>query len=467
MHTYRYIKRGIDVSVAAVLLTVTSPVLGLVALLVRRHDGGDVLYRASRVGQGGEEFTMLKFRTMVIDAESRGGSSTGDDDPRITSVGRRLRAHKLDELPQLLNVLRGDMSLVGPRPQVAWDVARYTREERRLLEVAPGITDWASIKFRDEGQILAREADPDEAYDRLIRPEKIRLGLEYVERQSFRTDMAILAGTMRAVAERETVSSEYSRITEAWDTGADPQQWELAQQRYSLAAHLGSDKDVLEVGCGTGYGLAKLQAMAATVVGIDPDERNIAAARHEAPECDFRLGDADSLGVPDASADLVLGLEMIYYVPDRARFLVEVRRVLRDNGKLLLTFPNRARPGFHPSPFSTSYPDYEAVVGEVEAAGMNVDVYGTLPLQDVSPGAEVLRRLAVRAHLIPTTLRGRARMKRLLGRELRPMRTIAPDPHVTLETLERVESSADAARFGILVVVASNDAGPLAQAASA
>ncbi|MCA1563426.1 MAG: sugar transferase, partial [Acidobacteria bacterium] len=144
----------------------------------------------------------LKFRTMVADAEWVGGSSTPEDDPRITRVGALLRRYKLDELPQLVNVLRGEMSLVGPRPQVLEEVARYTPEERRLLEVQPGITDYASIRFRDEGAILKGQGDPHEAYVRLIRPEKMRLGLEYVRTHSFRTDLIIIGRTLAALLGR-------------------------------------------------------------------------------------------------------------------------------------------------------------------------------------------------------------------------------------------------------------------------
>jgi lipopolysaccharide/colanic/teichoic acid biosynthesis glycosyltransferase len=116
----------------------------------------------------------------------------------VTRVGNLLRRTSLDELPQLLNVLRGEMSLVGPRPQVAWDVARYTPDERRLLDVRPGITDWASIAFRNEGDIIAG-ADPDRAYDELVRPRKIELGLAYVEHRNLRTDLSILVLTALAV----------------------------------------------------------------------------------------------------------------------------------------------------------------------------------------------------------------------------------------------------------------------------
>lgn len=199
MTGYELAKRVVDVAVATGVLVAGAPVLAYAAWRIKREDGGPLLYRGERIGRGGRPFAMLKFRSMVIDGEALGGSSTAADDPRLTDAGRMLRRWKIDELPQLLNVLAGDMSLVGPRPQVAWDVARYTTEERRLLEVKPGITDWASIVFRDEGAILAGHADPDAAYDELIRPRKIALGLAYVESRSLRTDLMILWLTGRAV----------------------------------------------------------------------------------------------------------------------------------------------------------------------------------------------------------------------------------------------------------------------------
>ena len=139
---------------------------------------------------------MYKFRTMVADADRIGGPSTSEDDPRLTRTGAMLRRYKLDELPQLVNVIKGDMSFVGPRPDVPTEVAKYTAEERLLLTVRPGITDWASLRFHNEGQILRGYEDPHAAYLQLIRPEKVRLGLEYVEHATFKTDLAILLRTL-------------------------------------------------------------------------------------------------------------------------------------------------------------------------------------------------------------------------------------------------------------------------------
>lgn len=204
-------KRLFDLAVSLVVLTVTSP-LTLVCALLIRADGGPVFYRGRRVGLGSVVFDMLKFRTMVPDAERIGPSSTGDDDPRITKIGGFLRRFKLDELPQLLNVVKGDMSLVGPRPQMEFDVALYRPDERRLLSVRPGITDYSSIRFRNEGEILKGEADPDEAYVRLIRPEKIRLGLLYVDQSSMATDIRILFLTVLALFDHQAALRRIERV---------------------------------------------------------------------------------------------------------------------------------------------------------------------------------------------------------------------------------------------------------------
>jgi lipopolysaccharide/colanic/teichoic acid biosynthesis glycosyltransferase len=199
-------KRSFDVVVATIGLLTLSPLLLCIVVAILVSSPGPVFFRGVRVGLNGRLFRILKFRTMVIDAEARGGPSTAADDPRITSVGAVLRRYKLDEIPQLFNVVVGDMSLVGPRPQVQSDVARYSSEERALLSVRPGITDYASIKFRHEGEILRGQGDPDAAYDRLIRPEKIRLGLEYVRRRSLWVDVTILCRTVFAMVHHDSTT---------------------------------------------------------------------------------------------------------------------------------------------------------------------------------------------------------------------------------------------------------------------
>jgi len=198
-------KRLFDFVAASIVLLIVSPVLLAIAIAIKTGSPGPVFYRGARIGMGRRPFAMLKFRTMVIDAEAKGPSSTSADDPRITKIGAFLRRLKIDELPQFINVFKGEMSLVGPRPQVAWAVDAYSAEERRVLDVRPGITDWASIRFRNEGEILKGSTDPDRDYMILIHPEKMRLSLQYVDRMSFGTDLGILlrtAGAVLGVGER-------------------------------------------------------------------------------------------------------------------------------------------------------------------------------------------------------------------------------------------------------------------------
>jgi len=197
---YSAFKRLLDVVVSAVVLTLLSPVLLAIAVWIKLDSAGPVLYRGARVGKDGVLFKMCKFRTMVTNADKIGGSSTADDDPRITKIGKRLRKLKLDELPQLLNVVKGEMSFVGPRPEVPYYVEMYSEEEKAILSVMPGITDWASLWNSDEGAILAGSPDPDRTYLEEIRPEKIRLQLEYVRKRSFWTDVTIVIQTLGEIA---------------------------------------------------------------------------------------------------------------------------------------------------------------------------------------------------------------------------------------------------------------------------
>lgn len=189
-------KALLDRTAAAIGLLVLLPFFVVVAFLVWKQDGHSPLYAAVRVGQRGRPFRMIKMRSMVIDADRVGASSTAGDDPRITPVGRFIRRWKLDELSQLWNVLKGDMSLVGPRPQVQSEVATYTAEEMVLLEAKPGITDFASIVFADEAEILRGASDADLAYRRLIRPWKSRLGLFYIKNHSMWLDLQLIALTL-------------------------------------------------------------------------------------------------------------------------------------------------------------------------------------------------------------------------------------------------------------------------------
>ena len=195
-------KRLFDIVASLLGLAVMTPLLLLVAVAVKMSSRGPVLFRQVRVGRGGREFRLLKFRTMVADAPRLGGQLTVEGDPRITPVGRALRASKLDEFPQLWNVVVGDMSLVGPRPEVPKYVALYNDEQRQVLSVRPGITDYASITYFDENALLARSADPEGTYVREIMPHKLRLNHLYLQRRSFFEDIRILLATAFVAAVR-------------------------------------------------------------------------------------------------------------------------------------------------------------------------------------------------------------------------------------------------------------------------
>ncbi len=197
---YPLFKRILDVVVSLVGLVILFPLFAAIALWVKASSQGPVFYAGKRIGKDGKPFRMLKFRTMVVNADKLGASSTSDDDARLTSAGRILRRFKLDELPQLVNVIDGEMSFVGPRPQVEWAVNLYSPEERGLLSVRPGITDFASLRFRNEGEILRGSTDPDRDYLEKIAPQKIRLGLYYVRHYSLITDVKIVVATVLSIA---------------------------------------------------------------------------------------------------------------------------------------------------------------------------------------------------------------------------------------------------------------------------
>jgi len=190
------LKRLLDIAASGLGLLLLSPLLAVVALLVKYGSPGPVIFRHKRMGKGSKPFEVLKFRTMVQDGPRKGGQITFGDDPRITPIGRLLRKAKIDELPQLFNVLRGDMSLVGPRPEVQRYVEMFAEDYKEILRVRPGITDLASVKYRDEAAILGAAADPEREYAERVLPEKIRLAREYVRRQSLLLDLGIIFGTL-------------------------------------------------------------------------------------------------------------------------------------------------------------------------------------------------------------------------------------------------------------------------------
>lgn len=196
-------KRLFDIAASSIGLLFASPVLLPVMFLVWWQDKHSPFYIAPRVGAGNRPFSMVKLRSMVINADKTGVDSTGANDRRITPLGHFIRRYKLDELTQLWNVLKGDMSMVGPRPNVQRETDLYTSVERRLLDVQPGITDFASIVFSDEGDILKDQADPDIAYNQLIRPGKSMLGLFYIEHRSLWLDIQLCWLTAIAILSRE------------------------------------------------------------------------------------------------------------------------------------------------------------------------------------------------------------------------------------------------------------------------
>jgi lipopolysaccharide/colanic/teichoic acid biosynthesis glycosyltransferase len=183
-------------------LLVLSPAFLVIAVLIKLDDGGAVFFRQLRVGRYGRTFRVWKFRTMIPRAEQSGGPLTVGDDPRVTRFGRWLRHSKLDELPQLFNILAGQMSLVGPRPEVPHYVALYTPDQRRVLDLVPGITDPASIAYRNESALLAQAPDWERQYIEVIMPEKIRLNLEYAAQATRWKDFVVVADTLRSLVSR-------------------------------------------------------------------------------------------------------------------------------------------------------------------------------------------------------------------------------------------------------------------------
>lgn len=191
---YRLAKRMTDLGLSAAAVLILAPVMLLIAVLIKAGSPGPVFYRGERAGRNGRVFRILKFRSMVVDAERKGGFSTAIDDPRLTGTGRFLRKYKLDELPQFFNVLAGDMSLVGPRPQVLFYTSKYTGDEQLILTVRPGITDLASLYFTDMDSVLG-SGDVDARYLAEVEPVKNRLRVRYVREQSYLLDMRILVET--------------------------------------------------------------------------------------------------------------------------------------------------------------------------------------------------------------------------------------------------------------------------------
>lgn len=192
----RVIKRIFDIVASGLGIIVLSPILLIIALIIKKESDGPVFFKQIRVGEKGRNFEILKYRTMVVDAEKMGRQITVGNDNRITKIGGFLRKYKLDELPQLINVFKGDMSLVGPRPEVPRYVEMYNEEQRKVLDVKPGITDLASIRYRDENELLGTAEDPEDMYINTIMPDKLALNLEYINKSNVFFDIYIILKTI-------------------------------------------------------------------------------------------------------------------------------------------------------------------------------------------------------------------------------------------------------------------------------
>jgi lipopolysaccharide/colanic/teichoic acid biosynthesis glycosyltransferase len=188
--------RILDFLLSFLGLILLLPFFLIIALLIKINSSGAVLYKQSRIGLNGAEFNVYKFRSMRLNSDKLGLITVGGRDPRVTSVGYYLRKYKLDELPQLINVLIGDMSLVGPRPEVKKYVDLYTVEQKRVLTIRPGITDWASINYRDENEILGQSIDPEKDYIEKVMPDKLKYNLIYIENYSYVEYIKIIVLTL-------------------------------------------------------------------------------------------------------------------------------------------------------------------------------------------------------------------------------------------------------------------------------
>ncbi|MBN1062923.1 sugar transferase [Clostridium botulinum] len=192
----KIVKRIFDFVCSTLGIIILSPIFILISIMIKTGSDGPVFFKQIRVGEDGKDFEILKFRTMVVDAEKLGKQITVGNDNRITKIGSFLRKYKLDELPQLINVFKGDMSLVGPRPEVPRYVEMYNDEQRKVLEVKPGITDLASIRYKDENALLGKAENPEEFYINTIMPDKLALNLEYINKSNVFFDIYIIVKTI-------------------------------------------------------------------------------------------------------------------------------------------------------------------------------------------------------------------------------------------------------------------------------
>ena len=476
------LKRAFDVLCSSIGLVLFSPVLIGLAAIIKLTSPGPIYYRGQRVGLQGRPFKIFKFRSMVVNADKIGGSSTGDHDPRITAIGRFMRKCKLDELPQLINVFLGQMSLVGPRPEVQRYVDQYTTEEKAILTVRPGITDWASIWNSDEGAVLAGAADPDKAYEELIRPGKLKLQLAYVRQSSLLTDVTIITYTLlklvkkdfmpaaiRRVAEQEGFpadmmamargdsQSEFDTVTELPGHGATREQMAMLHTRYRVAAQLAKGKDVLELACGPGIALGYLGQSARRVEAGDVDPGLVESAReHYGSRVAVHVIDAQKLPFEDGSFDVLLLLEAIYYLPNPQQFVAEARRVLRPDGAVMICSANCERRDFNPSPFTHKYFSAGELRDLLAEHGFAVSLYAGFPVGDAGARGRVigvLRNVAVKLRLIPKTMAWKIRLKRVLFGKLQPLPKELHVDESQCADLIPLDSARNAADFKVIYAV--------------
>lgn len=238
------IKRLLDIFLSSIGLLCLLPLLLPIFFLIWNYDKKTPFYIAPRVGKNGKIFKMLKLRSMIANADKTGVASTGNHDLRITPIGQKIRKYKLDELMQLWNVLKGDISLVGPRPNVKTETDLYTDAERELLSVKPGITDFSSIVFADEGRILEGKKDPNLAYNQLIRPWKSRLGLVYIQQQTILLDLELIICTLVSIFSRSKALKWVSKKLDK--LGVEQNLVNIAKRNTPLVPHPPPGTDKIE-----------------------------------------------------------------------------------------------------------------------------------------------------------------------------------------------------------------------------
>ena len=193
------LKRIFDLILSVIGIVVLFPLYVLIAILIVIDNKGPIIFKQKRVGKNNNDFTLLKFRTMLVNSDKSGLLTVGEKDSRITRIGFYLRKYKIDELPQLFNVLKGEMSFVGPRPEVRKYVSLYSKEQMQVLSIKPGITDYASIKFINESEILGKSSNPEDDYIKLIMPEKLKLNLDYIHNYGIFSDIEIILTTLKKI----------------------------------------------------------------------------------------------------------------------------------------------------------------------------------------------------------------------------------------------------------------------------